>query len=124
MKKHLLIIITVLVALLTVIYIFTQSTQNTWPPPNVVKEPEPAGQWVMANQLTILASGQDIPAIVESLGGKIIKSVPQTDSYQAEFPVSNLNELDVIADQIRQKAKGAQVMRTIVQDLSSPDGPQ
>ena len=91
-----------------------EESADTWPPPSVVKEPGEAGQWVIVDELVILASGQDIEALIAGFNGEITLHAPQTGSYQVRFPVSSLEELDVIADELRKKESGIQVMRVIV----------
>ena len=86
----------------------------TWPPPNIVKEPGEGGQWVIVDELVILTSGQDIESLITDFNGEITINVPQTGTYQVKFPVSSLEELDIIAEELRKKESGIQVMRAIV----------
>ena len=126
-KNKLFFIFTVIAVALIIsvvgIYLYTQQ-QGNWPPPNVVKEPGEGGQWVLANELVILASGQDVQSLVAEFGGEITLYVQETDSYQVKFPVSSLEELDVIADKLRKKENSIQVMHAFVMEPPKPGGPQ
>ncbi len=125
-KNKLFFIFTVIVVALIIsiigIYLYTQQ-QGNWPPPNVVKEPGEGGQWVLVNELVILESGQDVQSLIAEFGGEITFSVPETDSYQVKFPVSSLEELDVIADKLRKKEKGIQVLHVFLIPPPKPGEP-
>lgn len=90
-------------------------------PSNVVVEPE-SGQWIMKDVLIILASGQDVETLVAKFGGKITHAVPETDTYQARFPVSNLDELKEIQRELGER--GVQAVYAIVRRPPRPFGPQ
>ena len=62
-------------------FFLTQKSETQWPPDNVVMEPGESGQWVSVNELTILASGQDIESLVAEFGGEITLSIPELDTY-------------------------------------------
>lgn len=53
-------------------------------PENVVLDPE-SGQYVLYNELTILASGENVEAIVAEFKGEIVLHVKETDTYQVRF---------------------------------------
>ena len=101
--------------------IYAQQSANTWPPSNVVKEPE-SGQWVLVNELVILSSGQDIPLLIEQFRGKITLSVTETNSYQVRFPVSNLDELNMIRRALEKK--GVKAVYAIVRRPPRHSEPQ
>lgn len=86
-------------------------TSNGDLPPDVVVDPD-TGQWVVVNELTILASGQDVASLVTQYGGQIVLSVSQTGTYQVRFPVSDLNQLKAIKKDLEKK--GVQVILAIV----------
>jgi hypothetical protein len=79
---------------------------NDWtmgqPDDEVVIDPK-SGQRVLVNQLAILGEGQDVRAIVAEYGGTITVAVPETDTYQAKFPVRSLKQLDIIARKLRKR---------------------
>lgn len=76
-----------------------QQSKTKWPPKDVVELPG-TGILVYENRLSILGSGQDIQTIVKEFGGEITLSIPETDTYEARFPVSSLMELDEIKNQL------------------------
>lgn len=122
-QKYYIYVVVILVVVLIGIYLYTQQSKDTWPPANVVKEPE-SGQWVLVNELAILASGQDVESLVAEFDGEITIEVPQTDTYQVKFPVSNLEELDVIAEKLREKKPNMQVTYALVMRPPRPGEPQ
>ena len=123
-RKYYILLVFILVVFITGIYFYTQQSKDKWPPPNVVKEPGEGGQWVLINELIVLASGQDVELLVSKFGGEITHSVLETGTYQARFPVSSLDELDIIADKLREKEKGIQVMHAFVIEPPKPGEPQ
>jgi hypothetical protein len=98
-----------------------QELEAKWPPVNVVKEPK-SGQWVVVNELIILATGQDIPSLIKVYKGEIVHFVKETDSYQVRFPVRNLNELNRIKEELRKR--GIRAVYAIVRKPPSPGEPQ
>ena len=62
-----------------------------------------SGQRVLVNQLAILGEGQDVRTIVAEYGGTITIAVPETDTYQAKFPVRSLKQLDAIAKKLQKR---------------------
>jgi hypothetical protein len=98
-----------------------QELEAKWPPANVVKQPG-SGQWVVVNELIILATGQDIPSVIEVFKGKIVRFVRETDSYQVQFPVQNLDELNWIKEELRKR--GIRAVYAIVMKPPSPGEPQ
>ena len=84
---------------------------------NVVIDPE-SGQKVLANELVVLDSGQDVESLVKEYGGKITVKVEETETYQVKFPVSDLNDLNIIADKLRRK--GVEVTHVIVMNPPTP----
>lgn len=68
----------------------------------VVVDPQ-SGQRVLVNQLAILGEGQDVRAIVAEHDGVITVAVPETDTYQAKFPVRSLKQLDAIAWKLQRR---------------------
>ena len=113
-KKYYFIITVALVIIIAVGFYFYNQSQGSWPPPNVVREPGEAGQWVLVNELAIIASGQEIMPLITEFGGEITIFVSETGTYQVKFPVSSLEDLDIIADKLREKENGIKVMRAIV----------
>jgi hypothetical protein len=80
-------------------------------PENVVIDPE-SGQYVLYNELTILASGENIEAIVAKFKGKIVLHIKETDTYQVSFPVKDLGELKQVREAL--KSKGLTVYYSVV----------
>jgi hypothetical protein len=80
-------------------------------PENVVIDPE-SGQYVLYNELTILASGENIEAIVAEFKGKIVLHVKETDTYQVSFPVKDFGELKQVREAL--KSKGLTVYYSVV----------
>jgi hypothetical protein len=78
---------------------------------NIVVDPE-SGQYVLNDELTILASDEDIEGIVMEFDGKIVTHVRETDTYQVKFPVKNLRELKKI--RIALESKGLIVYYSFV----------
>jgi hypothetical protein len=74
------------------------------------------------NELAILASGQDVATIVREFDGEITVSVPQTDTYQVKFPVSDLEELNEIARELEER--GLRAQHVIIMRPPIPGGPQ
>jgi hypothetical protein len=68
----------------------------------VVLDPE-SGQYVIFNELTILASGEDVEAIVAEFNGEIVSHIQETDTYQVRFPVKDLDELRQIRTALESK---------------------
>lgn len=64
-------------------------------PKDVVIDPETA-QYVLFNELTILASGENVEALVAEFNGEIVLHVKETDTYQVQFPVEDFEELKQI----------------------------
>lgn len=118
--KQIYLLIAVILAIAIGAYLYQQSA-DSWPPPNVVQET--SGQWVLVNELAIL-SGQDVELLIEEYGGEVTVSVPETGSYQVKFPVSSLEELDIIADKLRAKQSSIQVIHVFVIKPSNPGEPQ
>lgn len=106
----------VLLALTLVGLFLSQRSQPAWPPEDVVRE-SGTGGWVYVNRLTILGSGQDVEEIVKEFDEKVIFSIPETTTYEVEFPVSSLNELGQIKGQLEQR--GIQAIFSAV--LQPPD---
>src|SRR5690242_10185373 len=69
---------------------------------DVVVDPK-SGQRVLVNQLAILGEGQDVRRIVAECGGTITVAVPETDTYQAKFPVRSLKQLDAVARKLQRR---------------------
>ncbi len=69
---------------------------------DVVVDPK-SGQRVLVNQLAILGEGQDVRKIVAEYGGTITVAVPETDTYQAKFPVRSLKQLDAVAKKLQKR---------------------
>ena len=118
------VIFVVVVALVGGYFFLSQKSVTQWPPDNVVMEPGESGQWVLVNELVILASGQDIKSLVAEFGGEITVSVPETDTYQVKFSVSTLEDLDIIAGKLQEKERGIQVIHSIVMEPPIPGEPQ
>lgn len=102
-------------------FLCAQKTGDKWPPANVVREPA-SGQWVVVNELIILATGQDIPSIIEVYKGKIVQMIKETDSYQVRFPVRNLDELNRIKEDLAKR--GIKAVYAIVMKPPRPGEPQ
>ena len=66
---------------------------------NVIKLPD-SETYAYVNRLSILTSGQDIQKIISGYQGKITIAVEETGSYEVEFPVDNLDDLDEIKNQL------------------------
>jgi hypothetical protein len=88
---------------------------------NVVIDPK-SGQRVLVNELAILAIGQDIPSIVKEFGGVLTVSVPETNTYQARFPVKSLNKLERIAKKFQKR--GVKTLYVVVMNPPIPGSPQ
>ena len=124
MKQKYYIYAVILLILIISISLYNQQSRDTWPPPNVVKEHGESGQWVLVNELAILGSSQDVKSLVAEFDGEITVEVPETGTYQVKFPVSSLEELDIIANKLREKEPGIQVMYVIVMRPTGPGEPQ
>jgi len=120
--KNIIIVILLMVLVGAGIWVYLREPAYTWPPPNVVKEHGEGGQWVIVDELIISTSGKDIESLIADFNGEIIIDVPQTGTYQVKFPVSSLEELDIIADELRKS--GIQVMRAIVMPPPRLNEPQ
>ena len=95
---------------------------GTWREKDIVVDPT-SGQPVLVNELVILGgSSEEVTDAVRRLGGRITVAVPETESYQARFPVHNLTELDTIADQL--KGGGFQAIYVILVGPATPGLPQ
>lgn len=79
-------------------------------------------QRVLVNELVIFAEGKDVASIVVEYDGVITIAVPETDTYQARFPVKSLKELDLIARKLRKR--GLKVQYAIVRKPPGPNRPQ
>jgi hypothetical protein len=74
-----------------------------------------SGQPVRINELALLGSGGlDVAAAVRELGGTMVASVAETQTYQARFPVTTLDELDAIARALR--ARGMEATHVMVRN--------
>jgi hypothetical protein len=94
-------------------------------PDNVVVDPE-SGQWILKNELAILASGgQDVKyveTIVAEFNGEITVRITETGTYQVKFPVSNLDELNAIKSKLN--GRGLKTLHAIVLRPPVPGSPQ
>lgn len=86
---------------------------------DVVIDPK-SGQRVLVNQLAILGEGKDVRNIVAECGGTITIAVPETDTYQAKFPVRSLKQLDAVAKKLQQQ--GLKTQYVIVTKPSGSSG--
>jgi hypothetical protein len=89
-------------------------------PENAVLDPE-SGQWVLKDELILVLEGQDVNQLVAEFGGEITFAVPEGDTYQVRFPVSNLAELERIHSELEER--GIVAARAILLNTPSPDGP-
>jgi len=91
--------IAILIMLGTLIYMNWHSIvgflTGSWQAGHAVVDPA-SGQYVLVDELTILASGEDIVGIVAEYDGEVVLYVPETDTYQVRFPVKDLKELEQI----------------------------
>lgn len=81
--------------------------ENRSPDENAIKDPE-SGQWILGDELGIFADEQVINDVVYSYRGELTISIPKTSTYQVKFPVSSLDELNVIKQELENK--GIQTM--------------
>ena len=84
-----------------------EESKDVWPPPNVVKAPGEGGGLVIYNELLITA-GQDTESFVAEFGGDVTDRIPGF-GHRVRFPVSSLEELEVIVDKLREKDSNVQV---------------
>ena len=81
-----------------------------------------SGQRVLVNQLAILGEGQNVRVIVAEYGGTITIAVPETDTYQAKFPVRSLKHLDAIAKKLQKR--GLKTQYVLVTKPSKSNKPE
>lgn len=79
----------------------------------------------IVNDLVFLAvSSKDIGSLVAEFDGKIVSQVPETGTYEVRFPVSSLEEVDTIANQLRERRKGIQIVHSYIYEPPKSGEPQ
>lgn len=69
------------------------------PDENAIREPN-SDQWILRNELVVFGSPEVISGVVDSYHGEISIAVPETSTYQIKFPVSALDELSEIKQEL------------------------
>lgn len=81
------------------------------PDKNAIKDPE-SGQWILKDELVIIATEQVVEDLIEAFSGEISIAIPETSTYQVKFPVSSLEELNIIKQEL--EAQDVQVMHVLL----------
>lgn len=103
-KKHLITIVATIILIFALIFWFNlQSEIYT----------DEDGQKMLAKELVVF-SEKDLKIVQEEFGGVVTVEIPETETYQVRFPVSNYDELMEIQRQLQER--GIKVSRVFLTD--------